>query len=98
MAYVYLDDNGPESEDYDSNYFYFDESNAAALNQIENLLTSRAPRDEAFREQLSEICQASFSKPVVKKVPSIGKEGWYKIISKYIRNMSFNARPRFAQT
>lgn len=62
MAYVYLNDGGPESEDYDSNYFYFDENNLKALALIENLLTSNAERNEAFRDKLNELCQYSLTK------------------------------------
>lgn len=67
MAYVFLNDGGPEAEDYDSNYFYFNDGNPSALAAIERMLTSSAPRDAAFRSEFDRICQASFDQPVPQK-------------------------------
>lgn len=85
MAYVYLNDGGPESEDYASNYFYFDENNLKTLALIEDLLTSNAERDEAFREKLIHLCQLSLNKTEV-----VEREqraiGWINKLSKVIRS------------
>jgi hypothetical protein len=59
MAYVYLGDDGPDAEDYDSNYFLFDESDLKAVALIEKMLTSTAERDSEFRRQLHNICESS---------------------------------------
>ncbi len=67
MAYVFLSDGGPEAEDYDSNYYYFDESNPDAMTAIEKMLTSNAPRNSAFRAEFETICRASFDRPAGKK-------------------------------
>ncbi len=34
MAYLYIDDGFPESEDYESNYIYFDGNNQQCIDQI----------------------------------------------------------------
>ncbi len=97
MAYVYLDDNGPESEDYDSNYYFFDESNTEIVARIESLLTSAAPRDEAFRERISELCQASLRKPERKKASFRAKAGVSKVFIKYISMFNPMLKPHFAR-
>jgi len=33
MAYLYFDDNSPESTDYDSNYIYFDVNDPESINK-----------------------------------------------------------------
>lgn len=67
MAYVYLNDGGPEAEEYESNYYYFDDSNPDAMAAIERMLTSDVPRDSAFRSEFEKICRASFDKPAKRK-------------------------------
>lgn len=64
MAYVFLDDGGPEAEDYDSNYYYFDNTNPVALAAVERMLSSSAPRNAEFRSEFDRICQESFDRPV----------------------------------
>ena len=63
MAYAFLDDGGPEAEEYDSNYYYFDASNADAMAAIEGMLASRAKRDSAFRSEFERVCRQSFDRP-----------------------------------
>jgi len=41
MAYVYLDDGGPESGDYDSNYVYYDERRPASIRAAQRQLRAR---------------------------------------------------------
>lgn len=67
MAYAYLDDGAPEAEEYESNYYYFDASNPEAVAAIEKMLTSTSPRNAAFRAEFSELCRASFDRPVAKR-------------------------------
>ena len=59
MAYVFLSDGGPEAEEYESNYFYFDESNSETLARLEAVLVSSDTLDPKVRAQIHSICRAS---------------------------------------
>lgn len=63
MAYVFLNDGGPEAEEYDSNYYYFDESNPEAVAAVERMLMSKTPRNSAFKSEFNRICRASYERP-----------------------------------
>ncbi|HDQ44022.1 MAG TPA: hypothetical protein ENN17_00810 [bacterium] len=44
MAYLFIDDRGAEAEEYESNYFYFDETDTDWYSHILSLL-GRRPSD-----------------------------------------------------
>ncbi len=71
MAYAFLDDGGPEAEEYDSNYYYFDASNTDAVAAIERMLTSRAKRNSAFRSEFERICRQSFDRPAKRETKNL---------------------------
>lgn len=72
MAYVFLNDGGPEAEEYDNNYFYFDESNSQTLTIIEELLTSHNPKDPTVRARLYDICQSSLNHRSARTYKNVG--------------------------
>ena len=67
MAYIFLDDGGPEAEEYHSNYFHFNDGNPDTIAALERMLTSHAPKDAAFRSEFNRICQASFDQALTPK-------------------------------
>lgn len=96
MAYVYLSDGGPESEDYDSNYFYFDETNKRAVKMIETMLSSNAERDAAFREVLQAICRSSLNRTDSnrRKIKSNGYQ-WFRGLSRWAKQISLGDKTRY---
>jgi hypothetical protein len=100
MAYVYVSDDAPESEDYDSNYFYFDETNRPAVTMIEKMLTSNAERDAKFREALQTICRNSLNRP--DNITNVERTGyhsghqWIKAFSQWARRIAFGSKPNYS--
>ena len=80
MSYIFLSDNGPDAEDYENNYFYFDESNSQAVELIKKMLSSSTERDSEFRTQLQNICQSSLNHRNAKNNNFLIR--WIKSISK----------------
>lgn len=75
MAYVFLNDGGPEAEEYESNYYHFNPANTAAMAAIEKMLASNVARDADFRAEMDRICRASFQHPP-KNRPDKGLKSW----------------------
>lgn len=71
MAFVFISDGGPDAEEYDSNYIYFDESNPEVVSQIEIFLRERKDKSSGF-SQLEEICRKSY---IVNKKYNTGQVG-----------------------
>jgi hypothetical protein len=59
MAYQFFSDGGPEVEEYDSNYLYFNESNTALVSEIVELFARRR-EDPSVINQLEALCRKSF--------------------------------------
>jgi hypothetical protein len=59
MAYIFLTDDAPEAEEFESNYVYFNESNTAAVAEIERLLVKRM-KDPSVTNELVELCRKSY--------------------------------------
>ena len=59
MAYLYFSDGGPEAEEYENNYLYFNESNTALVSEIVQLF-ARRKEDPSVINQLEELCRKSF--------------------------------------
>jgi hypothetical protein len=59
MAYLYFSDGSPDAEEYESNYLYFNESNAAIVSEIEQLL-ARKKDDPSVIDQIEVLCRKSF--------------------------------------
>ena len=57
MAYVYLSDGEPESEDYETNYFYYDGSNPKMVARINEVLERSNAADLLVRNKLYELCE-----------------------------------------
>ena len=57
MAYIYLNDGEPESEDYETNYFYYDGSNPKIVTQVHEALENSNSDDPWLRNKLYELCQ-----------------------------------------
>jgi hypothetical protein len=49
MAYLFLDDGGPEASDYSNNYFRFNESDTQVLNRLIQALNGKNPADPEIR-------------------------------------------------
>jgi hypothetical protein len=59
MAYLFLSDGGPEAEEYENNYLYFNESNTALVSEIVQLFARRR-EDPSVLNQLEALCRKSF--------------------------------------
>ena len=64
MAYLYINDGAPESEDYNNNYFYFDESEPQALSRIREALGENSCGRIQLRYNLDRICKPGNRNPV----------------------------------
>lgn len=58
MAYIFLDDGGPEADDYANNYLYFDGTNSQTVEKIIGVLSYGDTSDPAVRKRLIDICQS----------------------------------------
>ena len=61
MAYIFISDGGPDAEEYENNYFYFNESDEQTLLRIEKFISNKDITDPNARRQLHRICQSSFN-------------------------------------
>ena len=52
MANFFLDDGGPEAEDYVNNYLYFDENKSECFKRIMEFTKNKTRVDSASRERL----------------------------------------------
>jgi hypothetical protein len=59
MAYLYLNDGGPDANEYTSNYLLFDETNQEALADIQNVLQNNDANDLVIQARLRNICKSS---------------------------------------
>lgn len=56
MAYIYLDDGGPEANEYDSNYVYFNENNPKSWEIVWNFMKKKnRDRSELLDELKNDI-------------------------------------------
>ncbi len=93
MAYLYFSDGGPDAEEYESNYLYFNESNTEIVSEIERLLVRRK-EDPAVMNQLEELCRRSFEKKVNQsKIFSVLKKGTWSYFKK-MSNRIYRKSPR----
>ena len=76
MAYIFLDDGGPEANEYESNYFYFDGSDSRAFSQIHAALRGKDPRDPNVRSEIKSICHASLEKRQKLKIDKRTRVTW----------------------
>jgi len=58
MAYIFMDDGGPEANEYANNYLYFDGTNSRTIEKIVDILSYSDTRDPAVRKRLKNICQS----------------------------------------
>ncbi|MDD3815374.1 MAG: hypothetical protein PHZ02_12110 [Desulfocapsaceae bacterium] len=68
MAYLFLDDGGPEAQEYESNYFYFNGADSRTVSQIHSVLRGTDPSDPKVRTEITSICLASLQKKQKSKV------------------------------
>lgn len=61
MAYLFLNDGGPDASDYSSNYFKFDESDPQVLDRLFHALYGKNQADPEVRSLVESICQSSCS-------------------------------------
>jgi hypothetical protein len=59
MAYVFISDDGPDAEEFQSNYIAFDPSNERIFAEIRHILATEDCRAEAVRNRLEHVCQSS---------------------------------------
>jgi hypothetical protein len=58
MAYLFLDDGGPEANEYASNYLYFDGSDSGTIERIADILSGGDVNDPVIRKRLIETCHS----------------------------------------
>ncbi|ACN17044.1 hypothetical protein HRM2_39860 [Desulforapulum autotrophicum HRM2] len=87
MAYLFLSDGGPEAEDYDSNYYYFDASDKAALTAIEEMMIHEDSQDPEIKARLCRICRESIK----------SNDSWnlFKRLSAWYRRFAVNFNPGY---
>jgi hypothetical protein len=66
MAYIVISDEGPNAEDYENNYIFFDGSNPHTVAEIEQLFLSKGNRDSAFYSELEKVCKSSLQPKKIK--------------------------------
>lgn len=57
MAYLYFPDDGPESEDYISNYFTFDSSDSRLMEALKILISGADRNDPEVRRRIQFLCK-----------------------------------------
>ncbi|MBN2011181.1 hypothetical protein JW960_17680 [candidate division KSB1 bacterium] len=83
MAYLYLNDGGPEADEYESNYLYFDGADAQTVERLQNILCCNDTNNPDVRSQLLQICDASLNKTAVRTLTR-PKINWVKNVSKML--------------
>lgn len=56
MAYLFLDDGGPDADEYANNYLYFDGNNSQTVEKIVDILSYGDTRDPEVRKRLEDVC------------------------------------------
>jgi hypothetical protein len=59
MAYVYISDDGPDAEEFESNYISFDSSDERLFAEIRKIIATEDCRVGAVRNRLATICHSS---------------------------------------
>jgi hypothetical protein len=83
MAYIFLNDGGPDANEYENNYVYFDGSNAQTVERIQNVLCCADTNDPEVRSQLIEICTSSV-KDDSTRATEFKNNDWVKNFSKIL--------------
>ena len=81
MAYLYLNDGGPEASEYSTNYFEFNESDPCVQIRLLHALHGKKDTDPGVRSRVESICKSSYSIKYTKNMkPHL--LGWSKRVSK----------------
>lgn len=59
MATIFISDNGPDAEEYESNYINFNGSDPSVVREIENIFSTQNVHDPVVRNRLELICKES---------------------------------------
>ena len=89
MAYLYLNDDYPESADYDNNYLLYDGSCTTTAKEINEIVSSESSTDPIARNNLKNICDASLAikktslrKKIFKKIRRMHRKRLYQKYNK----------------
>jgi hypothetical protein len=95
MAFIFLDDGGPEADEYANNYVYFDPTDPQKLEEVLRVLRNRDTSDPEVKKRLIEVCQASSQARVTRPSGQVAID-WLKNIlqasSKFFQRPALSRR------
>jgi hypothetical protein len=80
MAYVYISDDGPDAEEFESNYIAFDPSDERKFAEIRSIISAEDCRVSVVRNRLETVCESSLSSS-----SRNGKEFFSDMIKRIVR-------------
>ena len=83
MACIYLSDGEPESEDYETNYFYYNGSDQKMVTQVNNVLEESDFDDPLVRNKLYKLCELGETYECDSSINVFGIQ-WFKSLIKRV--------------